>query len=386
MNKQKLNQLNKELSVIKAKALLKVHGFYASILVSLKYRFTEESGVTAYTDGVSVTIGVKFWGEQDIKKRLFLLLHEMMHIILKHTQRFKDLSIKNKDFSIYGAAADYFINLMLMDDNQGYYEFIPEGLLDDKYRGMSTEEIYQDLLKNQKNNPPSNSGGIGSDLKPSKLTGNSIQQKEVDNIVKSSLESNKAKGAFSSNSSFTNEMDLLLKVPKINWKSALARYMNVKFKDTKNYMRPHRRTQFNKKLFIKTAKTNVKLGDMLVYIDVSGSCSEEDVTNMATELGHIMSRYKPDSIIFNTFNTEIHQRFQIRSVKDIPTHLMISGGTEVQVCITDINNHNRKVCVAVIMSDFWSPEFSKPEKTPLIMLSVNNPDFKSEHGVVIEYN
>lgn len=392
----KMNQeeLRKSLSLVKSTALLKCHNFYSSIIVSLKYKFVDEN-ITAHTNGCTVTIGIGFWSELNDKERLFLLLHETMHIILMHVQRFKDLSYKDKNPELYNLAADFFINLTLKNDNNnGAYQLIEGGCLDQKYTGFSTEEIYKDLLqkitsKNNGNSNPNGIGGIGNDLAPDNKTGDSLEQKEVENIIKSAAIQNARNKDYSSSTVFMNEITLLLiEPPRVNWKTALQRYMNVKFRKGRTYQKPNRRTMFNRKLCIKAPKTDVRIGDLLVYIDVSGSCEESDIKNMATELYHIMAMYKPDSILFSTFNTEIQQTFKLTTPKDIPTDLMISGGTEIQ-CVTDhINAHKNKgskVCVSILMSDFWSGHWDKPE-TPLIMLVVNNPDFISDYGLVIHYN
>jgi len=371
----------KDLGRIKARGMLKLNGFYASLLMSIKSEFSSDESITAYTDGLSITIGEVFWDSLNDKQKLFLLLHEINHIILKHPLRASLLKFEEVNFKLWNAACDFFINLMLMDDNNlDAYEFIDGGCLNEEYRDMGTEEIYQ-ILKKEGGTPPS--GGIGSDIKVSKVTGSSEAKVVVDSLVKTAISNNK--GTYSSNNSFTNQLKTYFEPSQVNWRVLLSQYMHVMFKASKSYAKPNRRTAWNKKLILKAPKTETKLGDLLVYMDVSGSCSDEDIIDMFSELHHIMSKYKPDSIVFSTFNTSIQETFVIKGVDDIPPNLEVSGGTEIQCVIDHIDKHPNKVCLSVLMSDMWSDEFTKPKNTPLLMLVVNNPEYKSNIGEVIYY-
>jgi len=369
-----------DLSRIKAMCLLKLPSLYSSIIVAIRYRFTD--GVTAHTNGVTMTIGKEFWSELKDKEKIFLMAHEVLHIILMHVYRFKAFAIKGKDMHLYNKAADYFINLMLEKENRGFYKFIEGGCLDERFKDMSTEEIYQYLLENGDPNEDEGSGMEG-DLKPDEQTMNPGEKARIKGAIKTAIDSSKS--SYGSESLLGKELLLNFQDSVVNWKSALLKFMSGTFKSSKSYVKPHRRSMYNNKLYIKTTKKQPKLGDLLVYIDVSGSCSEEDVQHMGNELYHIMTRYKPDSILFSTFNTEINQTFAIRSKADIPKHIDIDGGTDIQVCIDHIRDHKNKVCAAIIMSDMEAPDFSDP-LVPTIFLVVNSPDYLSNQGKVIYYN
>jgi predicted metal-dependent peptidase len=371
----------KDLGRIKAKGMLKLNGFYASLLISIKCEFSKED-VTAYTDGLSITLGESFWDSLNDRQKLFLLLHEISHIILKHSLRASLLKFDKVNFKLWNMACDFFINLMLMDDNDfGVYEFIEGGCIDQAYRDMSSEEIYK-ILKD-KGEDSSNSGGIGLDIKISKATGSPEAKVVIDNLVKTAVAN--SKGSYSSNCSFLDSMKMYFEPSVVDWRVSLSQYMQVLFKASKNYSRPNRRVAWNNKLILKSTKKEKKLGDLLIYMDVSGSCTQQDIIDMFSELHHIISKYKPDSIVFSTFNTSIQETFTINSVKDIPPNLEVSGGTAIQCVINHIDKHPNKVCLAVLMSDMQSVGFTKPKNTPLLMLVVNNPYYISNIGQVIYY-
>ena len=380
-----IKECEESISFLKARSLLKLRPLYSSMIVSLKWKFVDQD-ITAYTNGITITIGTGFWSKLDTKERLFIMLHEICHILLMHIARFISLKSKAKNAEIYNHAADYFINLMLLDDNDNDLFEMPKGdlkgLCDDKYTDMSTDEIYKQLMKDP--NTKQQCNGIGLDLKPDKASNDAGNKAEVLDIVKNAVTKDKASG-HSKSGVFSDALQVLFKEPKINWKSALKKYATQMFKTGKGYQRLHRRTMFNKKLYIKTPRTDVRIEDMLIYIDVSVSCSDQDITDMLTELNYIVKKFKPKKVVFSTFNTEICETFIIKSLKDIPTTIKVRGGTEVQVCIDHVNQYKDPVSLAIIMSDAWTDPFNTPNKVPLLMLVINNPNYTKDGVKVIHY-
>ena len=85
-------------------------------------------------------------GKEHIK---FLIAHEVFHILTLTRGR-----QGNRNHKVWNAAADYAINQILVDDEEIINHksksvgiFIEGGCLDDKYRGMSAEDIYDILVK-----------------------------------------------------------------------------------------------------------------------------------------------------------------------------------------------------------------------------------------------
>ena len=371
------------LVLLKSRSLLKVRPLFSSMVVSIKWSFVDDDELTACTNGISICIGIKFWSElASNKERLFLMLHEICHIILMHVERFQSLSIKNKNANLYNMAADYFINLMLITEDTNSMLTMPNGgLYDESFSGLSTEEIYKKLPNNWGDNKNYN-----PDLKPDKETSSKAKTEEVKSIIKGAMGKDSSRNYGSSSTILMNDLAIVFKESKVNWKSALKKYATQLCPKGRSYARPSRRTMFNKRLYIKTPKQDVKIEDMLVYIDVSYSCTEKDVLNMLSELNYIFKNFKPNEILFSSFNTDIRETFSIKSLVDFPATMKISGGTDVQCCIDHINAHTRPVSVAIILSDFYTDKFNKPDKVPLLMLCINHENFTSNNGKVIHYN
>lgn len=111
---------------------------YFSVLASyLKpVQASVEQGVpTAATDGRRLLVNKDFW-LKELKpiERDFVLVHEVLHAALGHCTR-----VGMRDPYRWNIAADFVVNLIAKD--AGFHP--PANLLhDEKYRGMSVEEVY----------------------------------------------------------------------------------------------------------------------------------------------------------------------------------------------------------------------------------------------------
>ena len=83
--------------------------FFTTVCFSLKHIWNSDIP-TACTDGTSIEYNPAFFLSLSEAERVFLLVHEAMHVALMHILRVKD-----KDRKKWDIAADYVINGMLVD-------------------------------------------------------------------------------------------------------------------------------------------------------------------------------------------------------------------------------------------------------------------------------
>jgi predicted metal-dependent peptidase len=91
----------------------------------------------AAINGAAIFICVEKWNKLSFKKKLFISLHEWLHIALLHPRR-----IRTRTHRIFNYAADFVINGMIADLAQ--FE-MPSVLYDPFYKDWTTEQIYKDL-------------------------------------------------------------------------------------------------------------------------------------------------------------------------------------------------------------------------------------------------
>jgi predicted metal-dependent peptidase len=92
----------------------------------------------AAINGVSVFICIEKWGKLNFREKLFVALHEWLHIALLHSKR-----LRTRKHRTFNYAADFAINAMILQDLKQFE--MPTSLYDPYYKDQSAEQIYKDL-------------------------------------------------------------------------------------------------------------------------------------------------------------------------------------------------------------------------------------------------
>jgi predicted metal-dependent peptidase len=98
---------------------------------------------TAGTDGRRFFYNPAFLKHLSDNEILFLCGHEVLHCVFDHFGR-----REGRNPALYNMAGDYIINIVLADEQVGDIITTVPILLDYKYRGWTSEEVYDDLKEN----------------------------------------------------------------------------------------------------------------------------------------------------------------------------------------------------------------------------------------------
>ena len=142
--------MNEETRLKKAHVALMKHpetALYSGVILMGENSIIEEK-TTAYTDGRNKKYGRDFISKLTDAELRGLILHENLHVALKHIPRFK------KEFKdnpmLVNASADYVVNDVIMNLQDKHFCSLPQGgLYDAKYHNWSVREVYDDLKKQQ---------------------------------------------------------------------------------------------------------------------------------------------------------------------------------------------------------------------------------------------
>ncbi len=120
--------------------------FFASMLLQLKMQEWDHP-FTMGTDSVNLFYNPEIVELLSTKEVAGVICHEILHVVLLHSLR-----IQERDKLMWNYACDYAINLIINDMNKDTNSSdcitLPKDvLLDAKYRDMSSEEIYNELAK-----------------------------------------------------------------------------------------------------------------------------------------------------------------------------------------------------------------------------------------------
>jgi len=102
---------------------------------------------TMATDGVRLFVNPKFGQELEWHGKIFVLIHEIMHCVLKHQDR-----LQGRDHYVFNVAGDYEINALIVDTIESFDEsFIKNninGLYDKQFLNWPAEKIYKHMEEN----------------------------------------------------------------------------------------------------------------------------------------------------------------------------------------------------------------------------------------------
>ena len=354
----------------KAKIALMQHqnsAFFTTVCFSLKHIW-DESIPTAATDGIEIRFNPQFFMSLTVEERVFLLLHESMHVAFLHMVRQSVRTHKK-----WNIACDHVINLMLIA--RGFH--MPEhGYADPQYNGMSTEQVY-DLL------PDDCGENFTMDLlpPPPNLEEEELQRIVDDILVRASIQSKMAGDAPGSiPGDIEIYLDKLLK-PVLPWSRILQRFLNAQAKNDYSWMKPNRRFFPRHHL---PSMYSEKLIDLAIAVDTSGSVTDKEFLVFITEVNNILRMMKPDTLTLLQFDTNIKSVDKLKSMRDLAKLKFTGrGGTRIMPVYNWARDNKPQLLLIFSDGHFTMPE-EKP-KTNLLWVIHNNDKFTSPAGKVIHY-
>ena len=229
----------------------------------------------------------------------------------------------SRDPLLWNIACDYAINPIVLD--AGYK--LPKGcLIDNKYRGMSAEAIYEDIKKNP---PPNlkflNIGGVMD--APGSAADKSAREQEIKITVKAAAERAKAIGKL------PGGLEGLIEAvgkPKINWQDYIPSWIKSVIPDDYTWSMPNKWMLSNHRFYMPTMKaTGAGVG--VLSIDTSGSVSDRELINYVTEIVGLIEGCKPEKLYIIQHDAAI-QKEDIWEVNMDFSSLKIKGrgGTRIR--------------------------------------------------------
>jgi len=280
---------------------------------------------TAATNGRDEMYGREFVEKLAEKELAFVILHEAMHKCYRHLTTWRKLW--EDEPMLANAAMDYVINLELADMGKatGVLAFPvidgkQLGLLDEKYRGMNTKQVY-DLLKKQCQGGQGG-GGEGFDEHDWEGAGElsdeeqEVLGREVDRAIRQGILAEKRVGSGGGNRSL--ELEDLLN-PQVNWREVLREYVKsiCSGKDASSWRRVNRRF-LSSDTYMPTLVSE-KVGHLVIAVDTSGSIGGHELANFLSEVKSIAEEVTPDKVDLLYWDGEVagHEEYDSGTVANI---------------------------------------------------------------------
>ena len=291
----------------------------------------DDTTPTAKTNGLDVIYGRAFVDSLTDKALAFVILHENMHKAYRHLVVWEKLHKKNAQLT--NAACDFVINLQIRDyDPQGDDVEMPMdkdgkimGLIDEKYRGMDTAQVFRLLEEEYGDDGQGGDGYEGFDEHDWE-NASEADKEEIANEIEKALRqgailAGKMKGGVS------RELQDLL-TPKIDWKEALRDFVKTttQGKDQTTWKRLHKR--YIGSDIIMPSSYSEKVGSILVGIDTSGSIGGEELAGFLSEVKSICDEVSPEKIDLLYWDTHVasHETYQGAELSNLVESTQAKGG------------------------------------------------------------
>jgi len=349
--------------------------FFTALLYGLRIEKKDE-GPIACTNGVFIRYNHELFDARPPHEGVFILAHELMHVVLNHSTR-----RGHRHPELWNIAADYVINILLVDDGL----VAPKDCLHDtQYRHMTTEQVYDKLIKQAKDGEtPPELGDMWADIEdydPSDNGGKSAAQHEKEVGLATAEAAAKAK-AVGSKSGIVDRFADNQSVQRQPWFQQLAKYMKGLNSPQFNWARRDLKRElfFSGVLCPKMASESI--GKIIVGVDCSGSISDTQLGSMGSHLSDIMSDCRPSDIVIMYFDTQVRKEEWISgSSYDVRLKSVGGGGTSFFDVVEKAGEH-ADAELLIVFTDLCGPT---PDYCDIPTLWVVNSDCTEPFGELIQ--
>lgn len=377
--------------------------WYSGFLMMGESR-VDDNCSTAYTDGVNKVYGRNFIDGLTKEEVNGLVLHECMHIVLRHPIHGRRLF--EEDAKTANQAADYVVNSIILNLKDTQNIRLPESrLYDPKYTNMTLVEVYNDLRKKQQQQEQEqqqdgsggsqgepSSGGSSSDGQQGKpLDEHDFSKPMTPEEMKQANED--ADRALREGALLAGRLGLDLPraitdlmQPAVDWRAVLRDFVmaQARGKDEMTWRQFNRRHLANDLLL--PTSINETMGELVVAIDTSASISQQQINEFASELVSICDTVTPESLRVLWWDTMVHGEQQFTEYSNLQSALKPQGhgGTRVS-CVSEYIAKQRISPEAVIVftDGYLESEIKWQVSAPTLWLVTENKHFAPPTGTVV---
>ncbi len=347
------------------------HPFFATLALYLEPVSTDDIE-TAATDGRRLLYNPKWLEELKTQYSLStvsaVIAHEVMHCALNHLTR-----RGTRDSKLWNYAADYAVNIILHE--AGFR--LPQGaLLDHRYKGMPTEQIYEQIAQKSAEQGGFNpNGDIMDDHSMWQKSGYGIKdnqnacnsngtfspgsakaiEEEWNGRIVAAVQTALNQGKFPSG--LERLVDTLLK-PYIPWKEVLADYME---RICHEYIwGPFDRRFTHSGTYIPSTGQD-GLNEIVVALDTSGSVSQKELSQFLAEVKTIAD-IGANTLHIVFCDASISSWYTVELGEDLPQiKIAGGGGTDFRPVFEAVEKNGINPSVMIYYTDGYG---SFPKKQP----------------------
>jgi predicted metal-dependent peptidase len=354
---------------------------------------------TAATDGRKFYYNSEFVNKMPLKQVEFLVGHEVLHAVYDHMGRRGD-----RDPKIWNIADDFCVNSDLIEQRIGEKITVCGMLYDPKYKGMSAEEVYDDLMQNANKidinqlakqlldehlDGDGDSDGDGDEDGNGRPKLSKAEKQAIrDEIKEAVLQAAQAVGAGNLPGG-VKRMIKDLTEPQIGWKELLEQQIQSTIKNDYTFARPGRKS-WHMDAILPAQKPGETI-DIVIGIDTSGSITQNDLKIFFSEIKGIMDSYTEYKIKVMGWDTEIGGvgDFTSENMEDITMFDPEGGGGTDPMCVWEyLKENNIEPKKLIMFTDYcffgWQPQ-AVESYCDTVWIIKGNPSAEPEFGIWAHY-
>jgi predicted metal-dependent peptidase len=317
--------------------LLLRHPFFGNLATRLTLVDASDWCSTLATDGRRFYYNNEFVNKLTTKQAEFGFAHEVLHNVFDHIGR-----RGSRDPQLSNIAADYAANQILKDERIGEVPSWIKIFQNNKYRGWSYEQIYDELDANSikininelgelldEHLDDGDGDGNGEEIDGSgkgrpRLTAE--ERKQIRDEIKEAVVAAAQSAGAGKVPAGIARMIKDFTEPKMDWRQMLRMNIQSILKSNFSFSRPNRKSQHSGAIL--PGLLNEETIDVSVAIDMSGSISDKQAKDFLSEVKGIMEEYKDFKLDLWCFDTEIYnyKKFTGDNFDEITDYKVKGGG------------------------------------------------------------
>lgn len=364
------------------------HPFYSYILMNLERIAVQGEDIPRMAiDAKHIYYNVDFVKQLNEAELMYVLGHEVLEVVYDVFNR-----RNGRDKENWNLATELTVNADLIETRVGDKPRaeIMKVAHDDKYRGLSSYQIFEQLEKDKQK---SGGGGSGKGNGKGKydLIDAHLDYDPNESLITEDKIMNAAKTAG------TEQLPPQLRAlvneflnPKISWRKVL--HTDIRSLNTEDYtlIKPNRKSWQLGVILPGTIGFNrLELG---VAIDVSGSVSEDSVRDMLSEVKAITDNFADFEIRIWLFDTDIYnvQTFTPSNIDELSNYRIEGGGgTSLDVNWKYMERESYVPHRFIIFTDGYCGDDryrNREDYCDTIFVIFDNPNFKCPFGLHLDYD
>lgn len=322
------------------------HPFFASILMKRKLIEDNTIPTAAVDQRGQIYYNKQFVEKLSVDQLVFLLCHEVGHVIGQHALRRGSRTAKK-----WNVAGDAWINDMLKDAGIG--QFIEGGVNMPGSKDETVDAIYNKLPDmpgdgGQGQGP----GGIGDDLIE---RGGPVSDEEATRIdAETRVEIAQAAQAAKAQGKMPGALAKIvadLIDPGTPWHDILERYMTSFTKGDYSWARPNRRFA---NAYLPSVGKTAEMGEVVIQVDVSGSISKLELDHYNGHMQRIVEQCRPERVHVLYVDTGVAKHEIFEQGEEVALTFYCGGGTDMEAGFTYLDKEGINPEVFVCLTDGYT--------------------------------